>query len=242
MFVGPELNDDQATEIICMIFFEVGQDLPKFLRVIAYLLENNVFRLRMSRVIAIDYSRRFNLPMDDSSALIRFRFTIGQLNRLVDALQLHDIVETDQIDRTTAVEALAMLCRRLAQPVRLTTISNEFGRSPPFLSRIINKTINLTPRAVRFIFDSELIVATWLANGAIVAPFLQCVPSTCWDCCLWRSGRLDLRQSKLNLVGTTRLAQISPMSPLESPPPLSRIGSFRTPCRVVQCSMAKSKF
>ena len=143
MFVAPELNDDQAIDIICTIFFGAGQNLSKFLKIMAYLLDNHLFRLRISRTIEIDYSRCFNFLMDDSSALIMFRFTIGQLQRLADALRLPDIVKTDQNDKTTAVEALAMVCRRLAEPIRLSTMANEFGRSTPSLSRIINKTINL---------------------------------------------------------------------------------------------------
>ena len=143
MFVAPELNDDQAIDIISTIFFGVGQNLSKFLKIMAYLLDNHLFRLRISRTIEIDYSRCFNFLMDDSSALIMFRFTIGQLQRLADALRLPDIVKTDQNDKSTAVEALAMVCRRLAEPIRLSTMANEFGRSTPSLSRIINKTINL---------------------------------------------------------------------------------------------------
>ena len=98
MFVAPELNDDQAIEIICTIFFGVGRNLPKFLKIMAYLIDNHLFRLHVSRAIEIDYSRRLNFQMGDSSALVRFRFTMPQLQRLADALQLPDIVETDQKD------------------------------------------------------------------------------------------------------------------------------------------------
>ena len=121
----------------------------------AYLLENNLFRLRISRTIEIDYSRRFSLEMDDSSALIRFRFTIVQLHRLADALRLPDLVKTDQVDKTTSVEAFAMLCRRLAEPIRLSTMANEFGRSPASLSRIIINLIYEEHRDLMF-FNEKL--------------------------------------------------------------------------------------
>src|SRR5512133_2074388 len=101
MFVAPRLNDDQAINIICTILFGVGQNLPKFLKIMSYLVENQLFRLRISRTIEIDYSRCFSFVMDDSSPLIMFRFTIGQLQRLTDALRLTDILKTDQDDKTS---------------------------------------------------------------------------------------------------------------------------------------------
>ena len=106
--------------------------------------------------------------MDDSPALIKFRFIIGQLRRLADALRIPDIVITNQKDQTTAVEGLAMLSRRLAEPVRLSTMATEFGRSPSSLSRIINKIINLIYEEHRdLIFFNEQLAVERLQSYTI---------------------------------------------------------------------------
>ena len=92
--------------------------------------------------MTVDYSRRLDMDMDDINAKIMFRFSFAELRRLANVLQLPEIIETDQIDKVCRVEAMAMVCRRLAEPVRLGTMANEFGRSPSSMSRMINTTIN----------------------------------------------------------------------------------------------------
>ena len=75
--------------------------------------------------------------LDDDTALVRFRFTIDELQTLVSALNLPP---TYTINRRTvsSLLALAMLLRRLAYPARIADLIGEFGYDYTSISLIVN--------------------------------------------------------------------------------------------------------
>ncbi|ETV79636.1 hypothetical protein H257_06893 [Aphanomyces astaci] len=62
------------------------------------------------------------------------------LRVLAVALRLPAFVSTPSPDQVESLEALAILCRRLAEPCRLFTIADAFGRSVEAFSRIVRAT------------------------------------------------------------------------------------------------------
>ncbi|OQS03119.1 hypothetical protein THRCLA_21234 [Thraustotheca clavata] len=106
------------------------------------MLASGVVRLRPERPL-INSSNSFDLNMDDSTALHKFRFTIPQLQLIAVKLNMPEIVITPSNDHIIAIEALAMVCRRLGECCRLFTIANEFERSMEACRRTITTTIQL---------------------------------------------------------------------------------------------------
>ncbi|DAZ95892.1 TPA: hypothetical protein N0F65_012603, partial [Lagenidium giganteum] len=66
----------------------------------------------------------------------RFRFTVSELKALVAVFSLPPQFTTSAGDRVDSVEALAVVCRRLAEPLRWEVCEAEFGRSVKLLSGI----------------------------------------------------------------------------------------------------------
>ncbi|ETV74058.1 hypothetical protein H257_11371 [Aphanomyces astaci] len=79
----------------------------------------------------------FNTTLDSPTAIELYRFTIDQLALLTAKLRLPDPVVTPAGDNVRGLESLTMLCRRFAEPSKLHTIANEFGRSQAAVSRIV---------------------------------------------------------------------------------------------------------
>lgn len=76
--------------------------------------------------------------MDDATALFRFRFTIAEMQTLVNKLQLPPTYTTVNRVTVSSLLALAMLLRRLVWPNRLGDLVAEFGYDITSLSLIIN--------------------------------------------------------------------------------------------------------
>jgi len=72
MFVVPALSDDQAIGLIALIFFGVDQDVERFLSIMAYLLENNLFRLLSPSNLPLPDCERFHEGLDDTTSLVRY--------------------------------------------------------------------------------------------------------------------------------------------------------------------------
>lgn len=82
--------------------------------------------------------------LDDSTAKVRYRFSIAELAVLATELRLpEDEVTTPSGDRVGRAEALAMLCRRLSEPSKLLTVASEFGRGTGPYSRVVKATAQL---------------------------------------------------------------------------------------------------
>ncbi|RHZ35129.1 hypothetical protein DYB37_013870 [Aphanomyces astaci] len=114
-------------------------DFDMFLTVIQGLMASKFMRMRPEKPI-VSYNNNFDRDMHNATAAHKFRFTIDQLRVLAVALRLPAFVSTPSSDQVESLEALAILCRRLAEPCRLFTIADEFGRSVEACSRIVRAT------------------------------------------------------------------------------------------------------
>ncbi|ETV82247.1 hypothetical protein H257_04947 [Aphanomyces astaci] len=95
-------------------------------------------------ICASDFSihvNAFSDIMDDATSLFLYRFTVPQLRVLCVALHLPSTVTTSSRDYVPCIEALAMTCRRLAEPCQMYHVANEFGRSSGAVSRIVKTAI-----------------------------------------------------------------------------------------------------
>ncbi|KDO21336.1 hypothetical protein SPRG_13226, partial [Saprolegnia parasitica CBS 223.65] len=104
-----------------------------------------LFRIRRPPA-RIDFSNAFNPELDDATAIERFRFTIHQLQYLADRIVPEPRVVTKAGDSVLALEALAIVCRRLSESSILFTAANEFGRSTSAMSRLFLHSIRLMYR------------------------------------------------------------------------------------------------
>ena len=118
----------------------MNQDVSAFVAVMQHLFENNLFHL-LPAIVPFESGRKFDVNLDDATAICRFRFTIPQLKILSELLKLPDNVETQCGNKIGRVEALAMACCSFAERVRLTTMTAEFGRSTSSISRVISHTV-----------------------------------------------------------------------------------------------------
>ncbi|RQM27868.1 hypothetical protein B5M09_010035 [Aphanomyces astaci] len=112
-------------------------DFDMFLTVIQGLMASKFMRMRPEKPI-VSYNN--DRDMHNATAAHKFRFTIDQLRVLAVALRLPAFVSTPSPDQVESLEALAILCRRLAEPCRLFTIADAFGRSVEAFSRIVRAT------------------------------------------------------------------------------------------------------
>jgi hypothetical protein len=141
MFVAPKLTADQATEILCHVWVAARGRRKRVLAIMSTLMANHCFRLQ-EHAPRINFSNSFNLALDDSTARVRYNFTIAQLHLLSIQLQLpRGGLRTPEGDVVSRVETLAMVCRRLTEPSKLFTVADEFGRSTAAYSRICKRTI-----------------------------------------------------------------------------------------------------
>jgi hypothetical protein len=75
--------------------------------------------------------------LTDDDCLLRFRFTLPEIERICTAMQLPAIATVNKV-RFTAAFGLAMLLRRLVWPARLADLATEFGLDVSSTGRIIN--------------------------------------------------------------------------------------------------------
>ncbi|OQR80478.1 hypothetical protein ACHHYP_17515 [Achlya hypogyna] len=136
----PKLSANGILGIIVRVYAACGGDMDYFLDMMELLLQTKGFRLRAPRPL-VNFNNAFNPDLDNATALHRFLFTVPQLERLVRHLQFSPTIETTSQDRVGSLEALALLCRRLAEPSRLFTVADEFGRSVEACSRIIRAIV-----------------------------------------------------------------------------------------------------
>jgi hypothetical protein len=83
------------------------------------------------------------MELSPNEARVRFRFDCATLSSMSTLLGLPNEIVTSHRDRMSKVDALALLCRRLAEPCRWSTLEKEFGRSSASMSRIFVHTLNL---------------------------------------------------------------------------------------------------
>ncbi|DBA05339.1 TPA: hypothetical protein N0F65_007501 [Lagenidium giganteum] len=94
---------------------------------IASAVRTGIFTLpRAPRVITP--SNQVLWQLHDDEARLLMRFSIPELTQLAVALRLPQHIIISERDHILSVEALALVCRRLAEPIRWSTLESEFRR------------------------------------------------------------------------------------------------------------------
>ncbi|KAF0690924.1 Aste57867_17744 [Aphanomyces stellatus] len=140
-----------------------------FLDIMEALISSRCLRLRAPKPI-VSYNLSFDRTMDEPTAVHKFRFTTEQLKLLTTKFGLPAWVYTPSVDKADSLEALALLCRRLAEPSRLFTVANEFGRSPESCSRIIRAVIGIIAERFKDVvyFNERLLVERGVQYAASI--------------------------------------------------------------------------
>jgi hypothetical protein len=89
-------------------------------------------RMYPTRVPRVDLS---TLSAED--CLLRFRFTLPEIDRICTAMRLPAVITVNKVTVTSAF-AVAMLLRKLGWPARLSDLAMEFGLDVSSTGRIIN--------------------------------------------------------------------------------------------------------
>ncbi|KAF0694037.1 Aste57867_15060 [Aphanomyces stellatus] len=140
MALPPILTSEEAVALITRTLEQSRGDFDVFLDMMELLIQAKVFRTRPEKPI-VSYNNQFDRMVADSTAIHKYRFTISQIELLSHKLRLPAWITTPWSDKVEVVEALAITCRRLAEPCRLYTVANEVGRSVEACSRIIRATV-----------------------------------------------------------------------------------------------------
>ncbi|ETV65280.1 hypothetical protein H257_17989 [Aphanomyces astaci] len=135
------LRNRDVVLLLTALLEQCHGDFDTFLDTLEVLIRVNVLRLRAPRPL-INYNHNFDRHMDAATARTKFRFSIDQLAVLCVKLGLPEFTVTPWHDKDDTVEAVAIVCRRMAETCHLYTIASEFGRSLEACSRIINTVVN----------------------------------------------------------------------------------------------------
>lgn len=95
-----------------------------------------------SRLYAATTPRLDIMNLSDADATHRFRFSVPELARIANAMRLPTIIKANNA-AFSAVEALAIMLRRLSFPCRLRDLSVEFGRDVTTIGRLFNHMLLL---------------------------------------------------------------------------------------------------
>ncbi|KAF0684386.1 Aste57867_23621 [Aphanomyces stellatus] len=140
MALPPILTSEEAVALITRTLEQSRGDFDVFLDMMELLTQAKLFRTRPEKPI-LSYNNQFDGMVADSTAIHKYRFTISQIELLSHKLRLPAWIPTPWSDKVEVVEALAITCRRLAEPCRLYSVANEVGRSVEACSRIIRATV-----------------------------------------------------------------------------------------------------
>lgn len=104
-----------------------------------------------------------------------FRFSVEQLKQLVVALQIPEVMHTEERDRFHGIEGLCIVLRRLSYPVRYFDMVHLFGRQTCSLSRIFREMLFWFHTRWQHLatFDTTRLkpcLARWSAEVAEVVP------------------------------------------------------------------------
>ncbi|RHY09223.1 hypothetical protein DYB36_002200 [Aphanomyces astaci] len=115
-------------------------DIDEFLSVM--FLRRKVLRFLLEHPL-ISYNNAFDQGLDNTTAMHKNRFTLPQLHTLCEKFRLITWITSEWSHRIEVVQALAMTCRRLVEPLRVLTEANEFGRSMESSSRVILAVVRM---------------------------------------------------------------------------------------------------
>ncbi|KAF0692753.1 Aste57867_16212 [Aphanomyces stellatus] len=169
MAFPPVVTSRDAIVLIATVYAHSDGDIDMFLDIMETLISSRCLRLRPAKPI-VSYNLSFDRTMDDPTAVHKFRFTIEQLKLLTAKFGLPAWVVTPSADKADSLEALAIVCRRLAEPSRLFTVANEFGRSPESCSRIIRAVVGIIADRFKDVvyFNEHLLVERGVQYAAAI--------------------------------------------------------------------------
>jgi len=75
--------------------------------------------------------------LDDDECMLRFRFTVPEVRRIIASMHLPDGIRADNGCVLDTVTAMCLLLRRLAFPNRYCDMSSEFGIEQTIICRFI---------------------------------------------------------------------------------------------------------
>ncbi|KAF0742647.1 hypothetical protein Ae201684_002350 [Aphanomyces euteiches] len=136
----PVMSDTEVAVFIAEIMRRCHGDIDELLSVMEIALSHGIIRRRPQRPL-VSYNNFFDRSCDDATAIHKYRFTIEQLQVLTVSLNFPAWITTQWMDKVDSLEAIAMTCRSLAEPSRLFTVANEFGRSTEACSRVVQTTV-----------------------------------------------------------------------------------------------------
>ena len=97
-----------------------------------------------------NYLNRLNVySLDDDECMIRFRFNIHEIQRIISAMNLPNTIRSDNGSIIDTVTAMCMLLRRLAYPNRYWDISQEFGYDNTMVCRFILTLVTILDNKYR---------------------------------------------------------------------------------------------
>ncbi|TPX34384.1 hypothetical protein SmJEL517_g03040 [Synchytrium microbalum] len=91
-----------------------------------------------SRRVEAPDSRLILSNLSDSDCMKHFRFSLLQIEALVEALRMPTTLITDNRLRLSSVDALAIFLKRMVYPCRLVDLVRFFGREQSVISRFAN--------------------------------------------------------------------------------------------------------
>lgn len=145
------------------------------------LIRTHYFRL-MDRQLRINYCNRFDPAAADATARIQYNLTMHQLQLLTTKFRLPSPhIQTKTGDVIPTVEALVMICRRLAEPLKLFTVANEFGRSPTLYNRVCTHVTNhLYKQQKNLLYFNRAVVAALIEAYCTAIASKEVPLKSCW--------------------------------------------------------------
>ena len=134
--------EEEYVQLATLLLFshEEGDLEEEELLLLLLALQGNAIALMLPPLQRV--GDRFCLDnLDEEACLGRFRFRKAHLSELHDALGMPGHFQAPCRTTWTSLEGLLVVLRWLAYPGRLRNLCEEFGRSKPVLSLMINQTM-----------------------------------------------------------------------------------------------------
>ncbi|RHZ05437.1 hypothetical protein DYB37_008046 [Aphanomyces astaci] len=124
---GRRLKLEQTIALVATLVYRANGWRWVLRRLLQVCVNEQLLRLRRPPGIPT-YTNQFNTTLNIPTAIELYRFTIEQLALLTAKVRLPDPLITPAGYNVRGLETLVMLSCRFAEPSKLRTIANEFGR------------------------------------------------------------------------------------------------------------------
>ncbi|ETV74556.1 hypothetical protein H257_10705 [Aphanomyces astaci] len=125
--LAPQLKLEQTIALVATLVYRANGWRWVLRRLLQVCVNEQLLRLRRPPGIPT-YTNQFNTTLNIPTAIELYRFTIEQLALLTAKVRLPDPLITPAGYNVRGLETLVMLSCRFAEPSKLRTIANEFGR------------------------------------------------------------------------------------------------------------------